>query len=202
MTIKRLIQVLFAVIVGPQMTACDKAKTVTWEEEVSLNTGETIVVRRSGTYTFKSEPGNPLKFDYLPDWRSTIEFNYKGKRYTHTDVVTLLLLAIRPDGIPVLLADPRRNDWHWKNKYFCVTPYYVQFNPDSTGAKWSWPEKIDSWLYQLPTNLVFGLPPISSNGKRYLPIDQKKNNVAITESNREFERIDSTYSSNKCPPRS
>jgi hypothetical protein len=46
-----------------QLTAC--SKTVQWEEEVPLNTGEVIWVKREVTYKYKGAGGNPLDMDYL-----------------------------------------------------------------------------------------------------------------------------------------
>ena len=100
--LKKLLQIFLIVVVALQLCAC--SRTVEWEEEVPLNTGETILVKRSGSYEFGSESGNPLKFGYNPNWRSTIEFTYKGKRFTHTDDVKLILLVIGPDKVPNLVA--------------------------------------------------------------------------------------------------
>ena len=196
---KLILTILVAGMVMVHLTAC--SKTVEWEEEVPLNTGEIIWVKRSGRYNFESESGNPLKFGYRPDWRSTIEFSYKGKHYTHTDVVTLLLLAIGPDGAPTLVADPRRDDWQWKHKYYCVTPYYVQFIADKTGKGWTWPAKIEPWLFGLPTNLIFGLPPLESSGRKYSPTDRANKNASIAEAFGEFKRIESKYTVDNCPRR-
>ena len=90
--LKKPLHMTLVALVIVQLSAC--SRTVQWEEEVPLNTGETIWVKRSGTYSFGSESGNPLRFGYNPDWRSTIEFTYKGKKYSHTDAAGLILLAI------------------------------------------------------------------------------------------------------------
>jgi hypothetical protein len=197
--LKRPLRISLLVAAALQLAAC--SKTVQWEEEVPLNTGETIWVKRSGTYTYRCEFAVGTGCGYAPDWRSAIEFSYKGKRYRHTEVVTLILLAIGPDGVPNLVADPRRDEWNWKHKYYCVTPFYVQFRPDSSGKNWAWPERIDPWLYGLPTNLIFGLPPLESNGKKFTPADRAQKNASITGMHSQFERIDPAYSTDNCPPR-
>ena len=178
-----------------QLSAC--SRTVQWEEEVPLNTGETIWVKRSGTYSFGSESGNPLRFGYNPDWRSTIEFTYKGKKYSHTDAAGLILLAIDPDGIPNLVAMAGEYDWQWKNNYHCVVPFYVQFRPDATGKNWNWPQQIDPWLYSLQTNLMFGLAPISFEQKKYTPADRINKNGSLLIF-REYQQIDPTYKYETC----
>lgn len=195
--LKKTLQLLFAVTAALTfLTGC--TRSVTWEEEVSLNTGETIVVKRSGTYTYKSEPGNPLDFGYGPDWRSTIEFTYKGKNYTHTDDAGLVLLAIAPDGVPNLVASAGSYEWQWKHKYYCVTPSYVQFRPDNTGKNWTWPERIDPWLYSLPTNLIFGLVPLEASGKKFTPADRAQENASVTVAFKEYKSIEPTFQHQNC----
>jgi len=193
---KKLLKILLTLLAAVQLTAC--SRTVQWEEEVPLNTGETIVVKRSGTYTYESESGNPLKFAYRPDWRSTIEFTYKGKKYSHTDDAVLILLAIAPNGSPTLVAEAANHDWAWKNKYNCVTPSYVQFNPDESGSRWTWPDRIDSWLHNQPTNLIFGLVPQDASGKHLKSPDRVQKNQSLTVMYKELRFIDPAYSENKC----
>ncbi|MDP2816968.1 MAG: hypothetical protein Q8O29_01575 [Polaromonas sp.] len=196
---KKLLQILVTLLAALQLTAC--SRTVQWEEEVPLNTGEMIVVKRTGSYTFKSAPGNPLEFGYGPEWRSTIEFTYKGRRYTHTDDAGLVLLAIAPDGTPNLVASAANHDWQWKNNYFCTTPFYVQLKPDSSGKQWSWPEQIDSWLYNLPTNLIFGLVPLETSGRRLSPADRVVSNASVTVAFKHYQTIDPTHTTQSCPRR-
>ena len=178
-------------------TAC--TRNVDWEEEIPLNTGETIVVKRSGSYTYQGLKSDGNHFRYIPERRKTIAFTYKGKRYSYTDESTLQLLAIAPNGTPNLVA-PAGGEWARKNNYYCVTPSYVQFRPDSSGKVWTWPEKIDPWLYGLPTNLVFGLASLEDDGKRFTPADRWQENASITRY-KEYKNIDQTHQSDNCPTR-
>ena len=66
---KRTSLITCAMLAIMQLTAC--AKNVKWEEEVLLNTGETIVVAKEVRYTIKGQPGNPLDLGYLPDFEET-----------------------------------------------------------------------------------------------------------------------------------
>lgn len=196
--LKTLLRIAMAAFAAAQLVACSKA--VQWEEEVLLNTGETIVVHRSGTYTYKARPGNPFDYGWGPDWRSTIEFTYKGKRYKHADELRLVLLAIAPDGTPNLIASPG-SDWGWKHNYYCVTPYYVQLRSDHTGQNWSWPERIESWTYDLPTNLLIRLVPLDANGKKISESDRKTMNVSLTSWYQHLRAIDKTHTIEACPRR-
>lgn len=69
------------------LTACSLTeKTVQWEEEVPLNTGETIWVKRTDSFVSRSEPGNPLRMGWWPKARS-YAFAWQGQNYTyHVDV--------------------------------------------------------------------------------------------------------------------
>ena len=170
-------------------------RTVTWEEEVPLNTGETIWVTRTGTYSYRSSSGNPLDYDHRPDRLSTIEFTYKGKQYAHTGEVSFNLIAIDPDSAPNLVGNP--GQWGNKHKYPCDAPYYVQFRLSPDGREWIWPNRIDTWLYNLPTNLILGLADIEEDGKKFTPSDrQTKNASAFAYSHARY--IDPTYLYDGC----
>ena len=178
------------------LTACTRG--VQWEEEVLLNTGETIVVQRSGTYTYQAEPGG-LRPGWDPDWRSTIEFTYKGRRYSYTGDAFIQLLAIGPDMSPTLVADAR--GWGNKNNYPCVTPYYVQFNPDHTGKNWSWRPRIDPWLHNLPTNLMIGLAPLDSTQRRFDAAARRQVNASLLSFAANYQRVDPLFKPENCVER-
>lgn len=192
---KKPMHMALLVFAALQLTAC--SRTVQWKEEVPLNTGETIFVERSGTYTYRCEFAAGTGCGFSPNWRSTIEFTYKGKKYSHTDAAGLILLAIAPDGIPNLVAMAGEYDWQWKNNYHCVVPFYVQFRPDATGKNWNWPQQIDPWLYSLRTNLIFGLAPLSFEQKKYTVADRTSKNGSLLIF-REYQQIDPTYKYETC----
>ena len=186
-----------ALVVAFSVAGC--SRSVHWEEEVPLNTGETIWVKRSGTYTYRSASGNPLAYGYQPDWVSTTQFNYRGKDYSFTNSAGLILLAIAPDGAPTLLASAANHDWQWDNNYFCVTPFYVQFRPDASGKVWTWGERIETWPYGLPTNLLFGLPPLAASGTKFSTAERAQMNASIAGSFRHYQNIQASHSSSNCP---
>ena len=186
--IRLAIILLSAVLLG----AC--SRTVTWEEEVPLNTGESIVVTRSGTYYFHYDAGSGF-IGYSPKLDSTIEFTHKGKKYSHRGEARINLVAIDPNGVPSLVADAR--GWGNYNKYPCVTPYYVQFKPDETGTQWRWPNQIEPWLYNLPTNLLVGLSKIEDDGKKLKPKDRMRLNGSLLSMNH-YLRIDPLFKPENC----
>jgi hypothetical protein len=71
---------LFVLGLAMQLTAC--SKTVQWEEEVPLNTGETIWVNRSDSYVKGGEPGNPLQMTWGLNERR-YEFAWHGQKYLY-----------------------------------------------------------------------------------------------------------------------
>ena len=76
----KLLQVLLVMIAATQLTAC--SKTVQWEEEVPLNTGETIWVKRADTYKRESGYANPLKLVWGITNRA-YEFFWHGQKYSY-----------------------------------------------------------------------------------------------------------------------
>jgi hypothetical protein len=131
-----------------------RSKTVQWAEEVPLNTGETIWVTRTVTYSLKGAGGNPFDIGYRQDRMETLSFEWGGKKYTYEGDADLMLLAISPQKQPVLAAQAANKGWDWNHDYHCATPHYVQFIPDASGRKWTWPPEIESWLYGLQANLM------------------------------------------------
>lgn len=135
-------------------------RSVSWEEEVLLNTGETIWVRRTATYASMGGAGNPLDFQYRIKGSPTLDFEYNGKKYSFKEKAGLMVLAISPKKIPVLVMPASSGLWNVIHKYACTYPFYVQFEPAASGKDWSWPPQIETWLYDLPANLFrdFGKP--------------------------------------------
>ena len=134
------------------LSAC--AKTVQWEEEVPLNTGEVIWVKRSLDYVLEGGAGNPLDIAYRPERVEKLEFEWSGKKYVYEGDARVILLAISPQKIPVLVARAADNGWHHIHAYKCTTPFYVQLVPDALGRSWSWPPAIAPWLFGLSHNLL------------------------------------------------
>jgi hypothetical protein len=147
----RLVSWLVAGLCMSLLTAC--SRTVTWEEEVLLNTGETIWVKRTAKYSYQGGAGNPFDMAYRPDGTPTLQFTYKKRKYYFHEPIGVMVLAISPEGVPILVAPASSGRWDAVNKYKCTYPFYVQFVPDQSGKRWSWPPAIEPWLYSLPTNL-------------------------------------------------
>jgi hypothetical protein len=168
---QRIFAISFVVLSMSQITAC--AKTVTWEEEVLLNTGEIIWVTKEVNYTIKGRPGNPLDLGYRPDFVETISFQYDRRSYIYKGDAGIFVLAISPQKVPVLLASAGGKGWYRRNIYpRCAKPYYVQFLPDSTGQVWKWPDKIEPWTYDLPANLLVHRDHPSDVKRRYTLADK------------------------------
>jgi hypothetical protein len=77
------------------LAACGAStKTVEWEEEVLLNTGEIIWVKRADTYIRRSEPGNPLQMGWWPYDRRSYKFSWHDQSYVY---------EVNGHGAPILL---------------------------------------------------------------------------------------------------
>jgi hypothetical protein len=152
--LKTFLKALLIAVTALQITAC--SKSVQWEEEVPLNTGETIWVKREAKFVLKG--GGPLALDiaYQSNGDEKIDFDWKGKKYSYAGVEGIMLLAISPETQqPVLVARGDLKNWKGEHTYRCTTPFYVQFIPSEDGRQWSWPSKIEPWLYNLEYNLMY-----------------------------------------------
>ncbi|MDZ4075172.1 MAG: hypothetical protein U1E04_10550 [Hylemonella sp.] len=189
--------VLAAVLLG----GC--SRTVTWEEEVPLNTGETIWVKRSMPWVYKGGFGNPFAMSMLPTGEQTILFKYGGSEYRFTGRVHVGWIAITPDKNPVLVAIPGSYGWNYQyeSTYYCVVPYYVQFFADKTGKNWTWPEKIEPWLYNLPRNVMASIPRLDEKRKdRYSAKDREERDSTYHLQSPYGRQIDPLYDANgDCP---
>lgn len=147
----------FAAAVG-LVAGCTKTRE--WEEEVLLNTGEIIWVKRVAKYSYQGGLGNPLDMDFRLEGSPTLEFTYDKRKYSFREQGGLMVLAISPQKTPVLVMSASSGLWHVQHNYKCTYPFYVQFEPDASGQNWSWPPAIGTWLYGLPTNLFgdYGAP--------------------------------------------
>ena len=152
--VMKLLQVTLILAAAMQVTAC--SKNVRWEEEVPLNTGETIWIKRSMHWAYKGGFGNPFDMAMRPTGEQTLRFEYGGADYTFTGRVLVGWIAISPTKRPVLVAIPTAYGWNYQYEtaYYCVVPYYVQFTPDKAGKVWTWPLQIEPWLYNLPANVM------------------------------------------------
>lgn len=179
------------------LTAC--SKTVKWEEEVLLNTGETIWVKRKAHYTYRSTATNPLKYALQPERNKHICFDYRGKSYHYFGDASLIVLAISPEGIPVLVAPAGSDSWDWQNHYLCTVPHYVQLVPQENGEEWHWPPSIEPWLYGLKANLLGSFLDLESGKRRFTIQDINEQFKREGMVSNYFKAIDIAFQDPNCP---
>lgn len=129
------------------------SRTVEWEEEVPLNIGQTIWVKRMVKYTPQGDSGNPLKIAYGPQEITHLEFEWGNRKYRYRGDACLRVLAINSLDRPVLIAGAGCHGWASIHRYNSCNGY-VQLNPSDNGSNWTWPPNIEEWVYDLRTNLV------------------------------------------------
>jgi len=191
-----LLRIVLVAIATIQLAAC--SKTVQWEEEVPLNTGETIWVKRTVHYTLKGGAGNPLDVAYRPDRQEQLEFKWSGTHYHFEGDARIILLAISPRKQPVLVAQANAGGWHWKHNYKCTVPFYVQFVPDTGGRNWSWPPSIEPWLYELPHNLMRSRNGPGEMSRRYTSQQRSQEDSTGSIQDPSSARIDPNHKVNTC----
>jgi len=193
----RLLTLLIAALCMGLLSAC--SRTVTWEEEVPLNTGEVIWVERTVTYKLKGAGGNPLDMAYRPDWTEELAFEWKGRKYKYVGDAHIMLIAISPkDQQPILVAKADSRDWDWQNNYRCTTPFYVQFVPSASGREWSWPPSIEPWLFGMSRNLMAKRNALGEMKERYTTNDRVEMDKTMTIQSPSNARIAPGYQSDQC----
>lgn len=184
-------------LVALALGAC--SRTVTWEEEVLLNTGETIWIERSMPWEMRGGFGNPFDIAIRPTRDQTIRFTYRGTTYTYRGRANVLWVAISPTWRPTLVAPAGDYGWYSANTYYCVVPYYVQLVPSADGQQWSWPERIEPWLYNLPANVMSSIPRLNEERKRrYTRADRDERDAVSRLQIPSGSRIDPTYKAGSC----
>ncbi len=188
------------ILIGLAMTALTAcSKTVQWEEEVPLNTGDVIWVKRTVEYKLQGTGGNPLDLGYWPSWTEEIAFEWKGKQYRYVGDADLMLLAISlTTKQPVLVAKASNKQWSRQNSYRCTTPFYVQFVPSADGRNWPWPPNIEPWLYNMPRNLMAKRDDFGKMKDRYTTSDRIEMDRTMAIQNPSNARIDPAYKFDQC----
>lgn len=126
--IKKPIIILTILFSLTQLTAC--TKTIKWEEEVPLNTGEVIIVNRKDVFVQRREPGNPFKTGWWITKRS-YRFNWQEKDYSYTtrDATGPIILYAYPEENTVSIIDdgwPKCSgyaEFHWTDGEWKIQKY-------------------------------------------------------------------------------
>ena len=169
-------------------------RKVSWEEEVLLNTGETIWVRRDLLYQLQGASGNPLDIKYSPSWVEVLTFNWQGSKYVYKGDAGIILVAISPvSKKPVLVADPTIKEWYRANNYKCTRPYYVQFEPVADSLVWKFSNGIEKWLFGLPYNIMQHLPKLEDVRRRYYARDRFELDRVIAAQSPHLVRVDPNF---------
>jgi hypothetical protein len=202
MTTLLTLAVLCILLVG-SCAFVTRDREVRWEEEVPLNTGEMIVVKRSMPWTFQGGAGNPFDMAMRgnPD-KQVIEFSYKGRYYSYSGGAYILWITVAPDGLPNLVAPAGSLAWADRNYYYCVDPFYVQFKPNPDGKTWTWPTQIEPWLYGQPYNVMAVTNDLLSQRKtRFTVADRIARDDAVTRDSQlnHYVLIDAARKTTDCP---
>lgn len=174
------------------------SRTVKWEEEVPLNTGETIWIQREMKWAMLGGLGNPFDIALRPTRDQLIRFTYAGRSYTYAGRAHIHWIAIDASKRPVLVAPAADFGWYSTHNYYCVVPYYVQLVPDGTGEHWTWPERIESWLYNVPANVMTSLPVPGEGKKRFTSADRDERDKLYRYQMPAGARIDPYYKVSGC----
>ena len=191
------LKIMLAGVAMAHLAAC--SKTVQWEEEVPLNTGEVIWVKRTVEYTMQGGAGNPFDMDYRPDKVQKLQFEWGGTSYVYVGEARIILLAISPMGKPALVAQADAGGWHWKHDYKCTTPFYVQFIPtEKVDRTWTWPPSIEPWIIGLSYNLMRSRHPPEDMKRRYTALQRSEEDATGSIQDPSSAKIDPAHKVNTC----
>ena len=193
---KMISKVILLAIAALELSACSKA--VSWEEEVPLNNGTTIWVKRTQEYSYRGGGGNPVDIAFRPDPEENVEFTWGGRKYHYRGDAQIILLAISPLNTPVLVAPAADNGWHWNHNYKCTTPFYVQLIPTDDGASWRWPAQIEPWLIGLRYNLMRSRALAAEVRKKYTTEDRNEMDANSSSQDTSKTRIESDHKPEAC----
>ncbi len=173
------------------------AKTVQWEEEVPLNSGEIIWVKRTVEYTLQGGGGNPLDVAYRPNMPEKLQFTWRGKQYSYGGDAAIMLVAISPStNQPVLVAPKGINNWIRARDFPCVKPFYEQFVVNE--SKWQLLPKLELWTLDLPRNLMAHRYKVNEVSERYSAVNRQQSDSIMTIQSPHMARIDPDYQPEIC----
>ena len=124
------------------------------------------------------------------------EFTWKEKTYKFDLDVGIVLIAISPQGFPVLVSEG--DYWNLIGKYPCTTPLYIQFIPDITGRIWTWLPKIEPWLFNLETNRLFEIPTPAEATRRITIVERELRNAPGLVNSRSRRMINLAHTGDLC----
>ncbi len=190
------LRLLLMMVVAAQLVAC--SKTVKWEEEVLLNTGQTVIVKQSVVYEIGGDAGNPFDLGFRPSGKRKLEFVWDKKNYVFDLKAGVMVLAISPNNQPILVAPADAGAWYATNSYQCTLPFYVQFSYDDASKRWVWPKSVDLWVYELPANLLRDFKSPDEMKKRYTSADIADQGYMHDPSLTSVHKIDKKYTGDLC----
>ena len=115
----KYLNIFLAVLATTQLSSC--SKSIRWQEEVPVNTGEVIIMNREDVFVRRSAPGNPFLMGWWLNGRS-YKFFWNGRHYSYkvTGVSTgPMLLYVYPKENTVAIIDsgwPKCSgyaEWRW-----------------------------------------------------------------------------------------
>ena len=186
---------ILALIALLLLSGCYKKEQ--WKEEVLLNTGETISLTRQIKFVLASGYDNPLKFSYRAgSWEKTT-FKWANKTYIYDGSAGFQILAISPRQQPVLLRVVHRSDVSEGHK--CSTPSYIAFEYMEANSNWTTLEKIEPWLYLLPSNLLMDLAELNNLKSSYTQREKEEVQLFLRDPrNKSLKMVDPNYAGENC----
>ena len=190
---------LLALLIG-SCSFFTRDRTVSWEEEVPLNTGETIWVKRYVTYKFEITQDNPFVPEYVRLGDEGLEFEYQGRKYSYVGQATIMVLAINPTThLPIIIGPKSTQNWVRSRDYPCSKPYYEQLIVDEKKWEWKVLPAVEPWMFKLQRNLMnFRGQKMGDMRAQYSSNERKIMDADMTRRSPSFAEIDPNYQPESC----
>ncbi|MCM2312949.1 MAG: hypothetical protein NDI84_16270 [Steroidobacteraceae bacterium] len=146
---------LLALVLG----AC--SRTVTWEEEVPLNTQSTTWVVRTDTYSRSTEPGNPFKAAWVIATRS-VDVSLHERRYEFEAATADIFMVVDRGNTISVVA--------WSND--CSKRGYAEYR--WIRDTWRRQASVDPSLTGQPRNLMGYFSPVDDAIPARVSVNYKK----------------------------
>ena len=197
--IKQTVVLFVCAYVLSLVSACSNERTLRWQEEVELASGERLVLSRTRHYRRSSEPGNPLRSGWAPE-NSSIEVkegptDLVGAKYRLKDWIEPVVIDRDSTTRALVMVGNAWNcDWV---KRFGDKPrgIYIAFElkPGQEATAIDFP----SWAWSRRRNLYMPYfeidpPPLVT------PAEAERHNKISARGSRDLFLIDPNYKSQQC----
>jgi len=138
----KYLNIFLAVLATTQLSSC--SKSIRWQEEVPVNTGEVIIMNREDVFVRRSAPGNPFEMGWWINGRY-YKFRWQGKNYVYKLKRTSM-------GPMILYVYPEKNTVSLIDSGWPICSGYAEWRWNA--GKWEVQKNINPEIIGRPRNIM------------------------------------------------